>query len=293
MHHCPFCKGEVSEDTIRFGGHCPSCLIEIPGEEAATDPGEQARVRQEFEARIAEKKRKARSRIFGGVAAVLLVAAVGGAVAFWPAQEDPELSEVEFYITPVSAHQDQLANLGTEDPAVNAKSRKVSTGRSSKSGARSGASGGSAPAPGAEGPSVSASAGSGSGSGEGVTQTGSSLNSPFAFSGSSPTARGPKGIVLSDPEAIDNMVRTVVTRGVKQLEQCYQTRLKEVESLKGKWAFSLVVATSGVPEGVRVQARSTSDAELESCIKRNVEAWRFQSINEAVTVGPVPLNFGT
>lgn len=42
MEPCPFCNTNVNEDLLRFGGTCPSCFGEIPGEEAATDPGEAA-----------------------------------------------------------------------------------------------------------------------------------------------------------------------------------------------------------------------------------------------------------
>lgn len=54
MEHCPFCNTTVDEDLIRFGGTCPSCYGEIPGEEAATDPGEvvKAALVQADEARV-------------------------------------------------------------------------------------------------------------------------------------------------------------------------------------------------------------------------------------------------
>ncbi|TNE84387.1 MAG: hypothetical protein EP330_29675 [Deltaproteobacteria bacterium] len=46
MEPCPFCNTAVNADLIRFGGTCPSCFGEIPGEEAATDPGEAVKAAQ-------------------------------------------------------------------------------------------------------------------------------------------------------------------------------------------------------------------------------------------------------
>ena len=47
---CPFCKGGISADVVQFGGNCPHCLLEIPGEEAPTDPGLVARQKAAAEA---------------------------------------------------------------------------------------------------------------------------------------------------------------------------------------------------------------------------------------------------
>ena len=47
MGSCPFCKESVDEAILEYGGRCPSCLIEIPGEDAPTDPGEVAKAAQE------------------------------------------------------------------------------------------------------------------------------------------------------------------------------------------------------------------------------------------------------
>jgi hypothetical protein len=41
LANCPFCSGGVDEDLIIYGGPCPNCFAEIPGEEAPTDPGEE------------------------------------------------------------------------------------------------------------------------------------------------------------------------------------------------------------------------------------------------------------
>ena len=40
MGECPFCGAGVDEDLIALGGICPRCFGEIPGEQTATDPGD-------------------------------------------------------------------------------------------------------------------------------------------------------------------------------------------------------------------------------------------------------------
>ncbi|MBT3219520.1 MAG: hypothetical protein HN348_10545, partial [Proteobacteria bacterium] len=41
MAKCPFCEGEIEETLAQYGGPCPKCFADIPGEEAPTDPGEE------------------------------------------------------------------------------------------------------------------------------------------------------------------------------------------------------------------------------------------------------------
>jgi len=85
MGACPFCKGEVDDDVLTFGGRCPSCLIEIPGEEAPTDPGAEARAARE--AAEAAAKKPPTGKIVG-LAVALLAVGVGGFM-FMPPAEQP------------------------------------------------------------------------------------------------------------------------------------------------------------------------------------------------------------
>ncbi|HCH66785.1 MAG TPA: hypothetical protein DFR83_28540 [Deltaproteobacteria bacterium] len=77
MGACPFCQGEVDDDILTFGGRCPQCLIEIPGEEAPTDPGADARA-AEAAAEAAKDQTSSTARI----AAVLVVGALAAGAAF-------------------------------------------------------------------------------------------------------------------------------------------------------------------------------------------------------------------
>ena len=92
MGTCPFCKESVDDAILEYGGRCPSCLIEIPGEDAPTDPGEAAQaVMQAQEAAAAEKSRRPFFAILG--VAALAVAGVGF-MALTP-QDSPDLAKVE------------------------------------------------------------------------------------------------------------------------------------------------------------------------------------------------------
>lgn len=73
MGQCPFCRESVDADVLVNGGRCPSCLIEIPGEEAATDPGEDALARQ-----AAETEAARRSPLPMVAAAALALVVAGG-----------------------------------------------------------------------------------------------------------------------------------------------------------------------------------------------------------------------
>jgi len=86
MGPCPFCGKGVERDILVNGGRCPHCLIEIPGEEAATNPGEGALAQQAAESRAA----RPRWPLALGLVA-LLAAAAGG--AWWALQPPPEAAE--------------------------------------------------------------------------------------------------------------------------------------------------------------------------------------------------------
>ena len=110
MGECPFCKGNVAEDILVYGGRCPQCLIEIPGEEAPTDPGEEVRAEQAAAAATAEKRR---GWLVGGIGGLALMLAGGGVGAWLLLQEPaPDTTDVymddsdDFNFAPASAHQD-------------------------------------------------------------------------------------------------------------------------------------------------------------------------------------------
>ena len=100
MSTCPFCSTEISEELSLYGGHCPSCLIEIPGEEAITDPGIAATGAH-------APVQTAMRSVTVGVGVVLL--ALGG---WWASdQEEGGMGMGKFrrskLVVPLSAHEDQ------------------------------------------------------------------------------------------------------------------------------------------------------------------------------------------
>ena len=86
MGPCPFCGKGVERDILVNGGRCPHCLIEIPGEEAATNPGEGALAQQAAESRAA----RPRWPLALGFAALLAAGAGGG---WWALQAPLEAGE--------------------------------------------------------------------------------------------------------------------------------------------------------------------------------------------------------
>ena len=53
---CPFCSRPVNVEMTLYGGRCPHCFGEIPGEESPTDPGEE---KKQAAAVVKAQKKKA------------------------------------------------------------------------------------------------------------------------------------------------------------------------------------------------------------------------------------------
>ena len=257
MFECPFCKAEITEDTARFGGHCPSCLIEIPGEEAATDPGV---------AQAAEEEPSAnRGPLISGIvaAAVVLVA-----VGYWHTQQTVAPTDTEPRVNnhvtiPLSSHQNRTQKgEAAADPEETSR-----TSRREERSERRNRTGGQAPADTrqvAEGR---------------VIPKAAPLNPLDAFAvGSGPNVRGPKGIVLSDVGQIEAMVGRVLSGGQKRLDTCYQQKASVQPGYSGVWFVSVDVARDGSVEGMMVSARKGEDAAMERCIRSHVKRWTFQRI---------------
>ncbi len=281
MGHCPFCKGAIQEDMLVFGGSCPHCLIEIPGEEAPTDPGAQALARQQEEKAAASGSNK------GRVAAAAVVALLIGAGAGWfvySNQEQPEqLAQTdEWTMLSADAHQ----NVYEDEPEEAAT-------RSNKGGGSSSVAQASSRQPSTGG--QLASAGSGSPGRASLNPTGSlseqvaaadptqTVSTPGLMSGPS-VSIGSRSAqeILKDPAAIEAMIKSVVSRNGRQLEDCYNDRLKIDESLQGRWSVSFTVKSSGKTSKIAVKGLNGADSELETCIQGKISRWQFKPIVEDV-----------
>lgn len=313
MGECPFCGGAVESDILVNGGVCPHCLIEIPGEETPTDPGEAAQAVQQAEDKAA---RKGRAGPLIGLAVLLVgVAGAGAWSLLGEPQPEPITIEMnEFSFAGLDAHQD----LPVEEPeeATGAKG-STKQGGSGAVRARKPTGGAAVPqAPAGAAASSGPAAGGGSGAkatrpaagdsqdavasletpptGGQVASSGSSqLKDPMSLF-SSPASKGVQAIELCSMGEIDQAVRGVMRVKGPQLGQCYNRALKTNEQLRGTWEIAFEIQASGKTSGVRVDGRGVSDAAFEDCLRTQVERWTFPPVCEAKAPQPIqsPFKFG-
>lgn len=282
MASCPFCKGTVAPDLLVNGGVCPLCLIEIPGEEAATNPGLAAVERQRQEEQAARRRRL--PFLVGGT--VLALLAVGTLGARFLMVEEPavlDLGEESFARVPLTAHQ----NVYVDEPETVEPVGTKRSGSSTKT-ASSGGSGAATPATGGQlASSASTSPGraaisSGSGS---ISKQIEDVDPTQAMGGGGLQAGpsisvGSRGAseVLTDAAEIAEMTRRIVARNSRQLEDCYNDRLKADETLEGRWRVAFEIQKDGSAQKVEVVGLGRADAGLEACMADKVSRWRFQRI---------------
>ncbi len=278
MPQCPFCKGKIAEDLLRFGGHCPHCLNEIPGEEAATDPGAQARQRQELEARAAAARLQRRTKIIRAVAALTVLLGVGAWAALHEEPEPLLLEDVEIYIAPASAHR----NVAAEE-AAEAKARAEEEAKRREMAARAAAQASSAQSSGSladagPAPSTPSSPSSASGAPESSSDGLPSSMAGLSLSPKGPSLKGISGMVASGDAEIKAMAKTVVDANYKQLRQCYEARLKENPGLSGRWVVAWTIEKDGTVSGAEAEGQGVKDRTFETCVEHNVSNWKFQSV---------------
>jgi len=282
MPACPFCKAQVRADLLKYGGHCPKCMIAIPGEETPTDPGERAKVLQELEEQAAKSKHRGAFMAAAAVMGLML----GGAGAYWyqnreePAPVVAGNIEDEIYIVPLSAHRDLVlkSDGGKKGETPRADPRRATPPRKHTEPSERELALAEAPATGGsmEEPSL-----------EPIEGSLGSLDATLGSLGPNVTKSDIEGIVLSDPAQINTMVKRVLSKGQPQLTHCYESRLKEDANLKGRWNVQFQIDPTGHPTAVAVIAVDAPDSELESCIERNIVAWDFLKINEPLVVQKV------
>ncbi len=268
MPTCPFCNIEISEELSLYGGYCTSCLIEIPGEEAETDPG--------VSADAAVQKETNKSFLIPFVAVLVLGI---GFLGFQSMSGDPESDEsraVGFRpAVPLSAHQDQkyeheeVAKKSDEAASKEKKRRKT---RRRTSGAASSAA--AAPLPTAE-----------TNDGDAKTGLGSAPTDMFSSIGAAPRSRGgPQGIVLTDAVKIEEMVARVLIRGRRDVNACFATAKAADPGASGAWYVAFTVGKDGRPVGIGMERLSNKNSAVEACIQGAVSEWRFQRVAEEVQV---------
>ncbi len=287
MNNCPFCASEVDEDLITFGGPCPKCFGDIPGEEAATDPGEEVKAAQKKQ----DDKRSHRKAILPLLLAtpVIMLLAV---VAIWFAFLKPEpqmvlldFDELDEYPMPelIAKAPSEDANpeaaavprpktggapkspriptndLGIGEGSVDLQGDGVASATGGTRGTRDGV-GGPAAGPGDAGP-IASSGGDGGGLDFGL-DVGASR----------------RGAVLDNPEAIKKMIGQRMAAQVPRLNGCYENQLKSNEGLQGRWRLSFVVSKEGQTKETSATGLNTTSAEFEACLARELGKWSFQRI---------------
>ena len=284
---CPFCKGNIAADLIQFGGNCPHCLLEIPGEEAPTDPGLVARNKLAAEAAIKAKSARSKNLVVASVA-LLFLGAIGGA-GFWQVQQEkasrtyemPDelyMPTLEEAVAPVAAvapdapkakekrKQSGIANSGTVAngnatadtlPDLTTADRATAPPTSGLSGSRR-ASGATAAAD----ASVAMS-----------TATNVSLSND-ATPALSASSAGP----LTDETEIFNMIKNIMSRYNLQIKNCYNNRLKQNPELAGAWKLAFTIQKDGTTRSTRAEAVNDKDSALEACMVKTVAAWKFAAL---------------
>ena len=85
----------------------------------------------------------------------------------------------------------------------------------------------------------------------------------------------------------DAAIGRVVSSGMRQFKQCYNSRLKENEGLQGTWTFSMSGSADGSIDSVAFQANGDSDEQLEDCLQRQTTRWEFPTMSEGVELEQV------
>jgi len=307
-HHCPFCNVEVDEDMLVFGGTCPQCFGEIPGEEAATDPGEEVKAKQH-----AQDAKRLRRRMLLPVAMAFIMAitilTTALALLFWP---KPPMAMLDL-------DDDKYAMLDVDyDVAVEAPVADPKAARGGKRGAgKLPASNSPAPKTGISGFKLDpnglgadldplASGQTGPGNSTVRAGTRGSSNTDLTVD-AAPTTHGNsnigggglfddsvgnatitrskgEGVRLTDDNAIIQMVQKVMRDELKRLKTCYTDQLKVDETLQGAWVLNFTVAASGKTKEVSIAAKDAENTALEQCMAKKMNTWEFQPIKADLPV---------
>ena len=275
MEQCPFCDAEVTEVIVLYGGHCPSCFHNIPGEESPTDPGVVS-VESSSKTMFVVKRR----RLLVGA-----VASVGMAAVMWVYGGDSHRSqdpvEVGAYAGlsghvdfPTESPKQELLPEATAQHQSNVVSEDVTNppGRMSRSRSRNMH----------EDDNVHRD----TMHPDTRPSTGVNLDLGVVVRRDEFPAR-----VLEDSVEIETMIARVLSRNSGQIQGCYNSRLQSEEHLEGTWEVSFTVTKSGDVAGVGVAGEGLVDHVLEECLRQRVQSWRFEQIDRNWPVA-VPYRLG-
>lgn len=301
MSTCPFCGASIDDELAVHGGTCPSCLAEIPGEEAATDPGEEVKAQQDAEDRE-RAQRRAMLPLYAAAPVVLL--AVGAAVwALWPtdAIEPLEMDDgFVFEINLEEAPEDAVAEAPTDDaapggertarpprpkapqaPDAEALAERLAAAEKSEG---AGSSGGRARTPsGSPRP-----AGARPADDDGVASVEpatSGLGLDVAFQ-----ARR-TGALLTEPGDVRAAVKDLLRSRSGKLRACYERTLKAREDLAGVWKIGFRIEEDGAVSRPTAEGQQAADDGFEACLRDEIETWTLPHTFERPWPMAFPLTF--
>jgi len=244
----------VTEDLVVYGGTCPKCFAEIPGEEAATDPGIEAREAEDRWDRI-----RARLPMLLGMTLLVLIVGCTGltalAVVVWPSSEPAEVLDFDALASPMPDL------LGAGDAGAPEVASTEPSGRASNHS--------STPRPGSTG----------------IKPVPKPPPGAVDLSLDAPRGHRDDNVVLTDPVAIVYMIGERMIENIPGLKTCYDRQLKVTPTLRGRWKLSFTIETSGAVSQAVAQPLDKSNAELESCLVKAVQdRWKFGKISIAQPV---------
>lgn len=291
MAECPFCGGEVSEDLITFGGPCPKCFAHIPGEEAATDPGEEVKAAQE-----ASDRRRSGLRAMIPIALATPVVLCIGATAVWFAFFKPEpqvamldFDELESYFMPeivaaaeVQPEPEQPKQVATAKRSTEKRPRFSGTPDVTPDDGLSAADlAGADPARVARHEETTRRA-----RGAAADLGPASLGTDLADGGSQQSGLNfgldarvnRRAAVLENPDDIRDMIAAKMSAQLPQLNQCYERQLKVDPTLEGRWRIRYTVTKDGRVDAPIIEGLTTRNQDLEDCMAQQMVRWTFDRI---------------
>ncbi|MFM2161615.1 MAG: hypothetical protein RLZZ383_1127 [Pseudomonadota bacterium] len=303
---CPFCHKPVAEAVVQYGGTCPSCFADIPGEDVATDPGEivRAQRRAKDEADVRKQSMK-QAWMFAPVALAVLGF---GVVALMPEPEITELVIEDFAIdfdmkewdpkagtkaqaAAKIAKAEDAAKAGPTDPAdpadpaakATAAASAGSVAASAADGAAlKGASAGASPVAGAATPSLGTPA-----SGMAAPSVAASTGGAGMGLGGMPEVTAERSgpmLSASKKDEIVAVVRSLMSRRKADIGECI------TPGLSGSWMLKITFNEKGEVKAVDLAPQGAAVPEFETCVEGNVKFWKLGAQLDRELTVPVPLN---
>lgn len=74
-----------------------------------------------------------------------------------------------------------------------------------------------------------------------------------------------------------SLVQRVVRQHLRELQHCYELRLRHDPTLSGRVVFMWVIANSGEVVSAKVEETTIDDSEFDQCLVQRIRQWRFPS----------------